>query len=186
LTAWRRTSRTCATEPEVPQWTNAQDMIYLGGVILIGVSAGAMCWFRTFLWRDTAGALSVANGLGMIAGSMTPHALIERERTARMETLVSTGDLAGGFPLENDAALVFRNGATAETFTRNGQMQDADSLLVQLTAGRHGRPLSAPAPDTARHRFQTRGELVHAKAERQAKRGGQGCEPVVWIQAVPA
>lgn len=141
--------RSDASEPEISRWIDAQDMIYLGGgnpvylidnmkenglnealmaashigKILVGVSAGAMCWFEAFLWRDATGALSVANGLDAIAGSMTPHSLIEPERVTCMKTLVSSGGLPNGFAIDDGAALVFRDGLPAETFTQNGQVQ---------------------------------------------------------------
>ncbi len=80
------------------------------GVVLAGVSAGAMCWFESFLWRTPENGLQVARGLGLIEGTFTPHSSTEPERRAQMQERAKGGEIAGGYAVDDGAALVFRGG----------------------------------------------------------------------------
>ena len=57
------------------------------GFTLAGVSAGAKCWFESFLWRSRDEGLQPGEGFGIVKGSLTPHSLIEPDRRARMHAL---------------------------------------------------------------------------------------------------
>lgn len=50
------------------------------GVVLAGLSAGAICWFEAGITDAVAGQLSVLPGLGFLAGSCCPHYDGEPER----------------------------------------------------------------------------------------------------------
>lgn len=80
------------------------------GVVLAGVSAGAMCWFESFLWRTPENGFQVARGLGLIEGTFTPHSSTEPERRAQMQERAKNSDIAGGYAVDDGAALVFRGG----------------------------------------------------------------------------
>ena len=81
------------------------------GVVLVGVSAGAMCWFESFLWRTPENGLQIAKGLGLIQGTFTPHSLTEPQRRTRMQELAKSREITGGYAVDDGAALVLRDGA---------------------------------------------------------------------------
>lgn len=90
------------------------------GVVLAGVSAGAMCWFDRFLWRDGARGLVPGTGLGLFPGAMTPHASTEPERIAAMTSHVEAGDLPAGWAIDDGAALVMSGDAPSAVFPAHG------------------------------------------------------------------
>lgn len=84
---------------------------YRRGVVLAGVSAGAMCWFESFLWRTPGKGLQTDSGLGLIQGTFTPHSLAEPQRRTRMKELAKSREINGGYAVDDGAALVLRDGA---------------------------------------------------------------------------
>ncbi len=90
------------------------------GVPLVGVSAGAMCWFDRFLWRAGADGLQIAPGLGLVPGTMTPHSLIEPDRLTRLQALVAQGALAEAYAVDDGAALILRGDAPPRGFPHRG------------------------------------------------------------------
>lgn len=77
------------------------------GVILAGLSAGALCWFESGVTDSWAGGLSALPGLGFLKGSCCPHYDGEPERRPAYHRLVAAGELVPGFALEDGAALHF-------------------------------------------------------------------------------
>ena len=87
------------TRPDIQNYVNSLDIIYVGGgntnyllktwretgfdevlkqaykhgVILAGISAGAMCWFE-HCYTQIDGELQSIEGLGILSGSYLPHA----------------------------------------------------------------------------------------------------------------
>ncbi len=90
------------------------------GVTLAGVSAGAMCWFESFLWRSREDGLQTGEGLGIVRGSMTPHSRIEPDRRAHMNGLVTSGAMPEGYAVDDGAALVLREGDPALSYPTEG------------------------------------------------------------------
>lgn len=90
------------------------------GAVIAGVSAGAMCWFDSFLWRAPHGGLQAARGLGYVRGAMTPHSLEEPERRAHLLRLVAAGDPPFAFAVDDGAALALRDGRPAAVFPPAG------------------------------------------------------------------
>jgi peptidase E len=80
------------------------------GTVLAGLSAGAMCWFEGGVTMS-GGAPAVAAGLGMLEGSLSVHLDGEAERWPVYRDAVAAGDLAAGYAVDDNAALVFE-GAT--------------------------------------------------------------------------
>ena len=80
------------------------------GVILCGVSAGALCWFESGV-TDSFGAQlsSITNGLGLLKGSFCPHYDGEALRRPTLKRLISEG-LAAGIAADDGAALHFVDG----------------------------------------------------------------------------
>jgi peptidase E len=83
------------------------------GVVLAGISAGAICWFEAGV-TDSFGPLARLDGcLGFLAGSFCPHYDGEVERRPTFRRLVGEG-LAGGYGVEDRVALHFRGTELAE------------------------------------------------------------------------
>lgn len=75
------------------------------GVLLGGVSAGAICWFEQGLTDSVAGPLTAMDCLGWLAGSCCPHYDGERLRRPAFRRLVASGRIADGVAADDHAAL---------------------------------------------------------------------------------
>jgi peptidase E len=76
------------------------------GVVLAGLSAGAMCWFEGGITRSSGPAETIA-GLGFLGGSLTVHADGEPERLPVYLEAVRTGELPGGWAADDGVGLHF-------------------------------------------------------------------------------
>jgi peptidase E len=88
------------------------------GVVMAGISAGAMCWFEggttDSFGPDLAG---LSDGLGFLPGSYSPHYDGEALRRPLYQRLVAEGALPDGHAADDGAALVFRNTELVEVVT---------------------------------------------------------------------
>jgi len=80
------------------------------GIVLAGLSAGAMCWFEGGITMS-GGAPRPAAGLGLIEGSLSVHLDGEPERLPAYRAAVGSGALAPGYALDDCAALLLCGGA---------------------------------------------------------------------------
>jgi dipeptidase E len=155
--------------PDLRAYLLAQDVIYVGGgntktmlgvwrewglpellreawqagVVLAGVSAGAVCWFEQALSDAYDGDLRVIQCLGFLPGSCVVHYDGDPERRPRLHQRLAAGDLAPGLALDNSAAVHFlgdqlhrviasRPGATAyRVGVENGEARE-EALPVEL------------------------------------------------------
>ena len=62
---------------------------YNRGVVLSGVSAGAICWFETGVTDSWASNLNVIDCLGMLKGSCCPHYNSEKNRRPSVHKYLS-------------------------------------------------------------------------------------------------
>jgi dipeptidase E len=76
------------------------------GVVLAGLSAGAMCWFEGGVTCSSGDPEPIA-GLGLLEGSLTVHADGEPERLPRWLACVRDGSLPGGWALDDGVGLLF-------------------------------------------------------------------------------
>ena len=84
------------------------------GVVMAGMSAGALCWFKGGI-TDSYGAVDgLPDGLGLLPGSMCPHFDSEPGRRPAYLRLVAEGALPAGIAADDDCALHFRDAALAE------------------------------------------------------------------------
>ncbi len=83
------------------------------GVVLAGLSAGAMCWFDGGITMS-GGAPAVAAGLGLVAGSLSVHLDSAPERLPVFRAAIATGRLPAGFAADDGAALVLHGTELAE------------------------------------------------------------------------
>lgn len=78
------------------------------GVVLAGVSAGALCWFEQGLTDSYAHGMTVLEALGFLPGSFCPHYDGESDRRPALLEVIARGDLKEGWAADNSAALHFR------------------------------------------------------------------------------
>ena len=77
------------------------------GIVLVGLSAGAMCWFAGGVTRSS-GPLETIRGLGLLPGSFSVHADGEPERLPVWLAAVRSGELPGGWAADDGVGLLFR------------------------------------------------------------------------------
>ena len=79
------------------------------GVVMAGMSAGAICWFESCTTDSFGPTLRpLDGGLGILAGSLSPHYHGEAQRRPVYRRLVADGTLAAGYAVDDGVALVFR------------------------------------------------------------------------------
>ena len=127
------------TAQDLREFVLAQDVIYVGGgstanllavwrahgldkilreawdngVVLCGVSAGAICWFESGS-TDSFGPLApLENGLGFLPGSFCPHYDGEALRRSTYHRFIADG-LPDGYAADDGAALHFVGTALVE------------------------------------------------------------------------
>jgi dipeptidase E len=110
------------------------------GIVLAGLSAGAMCWFQGGVTRSSGTPAPMA-GLGLLEGSLTVHADGEPERLPVWLGSVRDGTLPGGWALDDGVGLLFR-GQRAERLVSSRQGAGADR--VDAIAGELVRSRLAP------------------------------------------
>ena len=79
------------------------------GIVMTGLSAGSICWFRggnTDSWGKPLRPFN--DGLGLLPGSHSPHYDSEPERKISYERLIADGDLPPGIAIEDSCGVLFR------------------------------------------------------------------------------
>jgi dipeptidase E len=107
------------------------------GIVLAGLSAGAMCWFEGGI-TCSSGAPEAIGGLGLLKGSLTVHADGEPERLPVWLASVREGALPGGWAADDGAGLLFRGGELERVVSsRPGAgAQRVDALAGELVRHR--------------------------------------------------
>jgi peptidase E len=77
------------------------------GVVLVGLSAGAMCWFEGGITKSHGPPAPIA-GLGLLPGSLSVHADGEPERLPAWLDAVQRGTLPGGWAADDGVGLLYR------------------------------------------------------------------------------
>ena len=83
------------------------------GVVIAGLSAGAMCWFEGGL-SLSGGAPEAVPGLGLLPGSLSVHLDGESERLPAYRAAVASGQLGAGYAADDGAALLYAGTALSE------------------------------------------------------------------------
>jgi peptidase E len=79
------------------------------GIVLAGMSAGAICWFEACTTDSFGPELRPLTGaLGFLTGTFVPHYHGEPQRRPLTLRLVADGSLPAGYAVDDDVALVFR------------------------------------------------------------------------------
>jgi peptidase E len=119
--------------PDLRSYLLAQDVIYVGGgntksmlavwrewgfpellreawesgIVLAGISAGAICWFEQGLTDSFADRLQALECLGLLPGSCCPHYSGEPERRPAYHQLLRDGEITSGFAIDDGVAIHF-------------------------------------------------------------------------------
>lgn len=101
------------------------------GVLLAGLSAGAICWFAQGL-SDSVGGLGVLKCLGLLSGSCCPHYDGENQRRPAYHRLIPEGELFPGFGVDDGAALHFVDEHLKCVVTSR---PEARAFIVEVVAG---------------------------------------------------
>ncbi|QAS52541.1 peptidase E [Halobacillus litoralis] len=80
------------------------------GVLLAGLSAGAICWFEEGLTDSYGDHLEPLAGLGFLSGSCCPHYDGEKERRPSYTGYVEEGAILPGYGLYDGVAVHFVDG----------------------------------------------------------------------------
>lgn len=101
------------------------------GVVIAGLSAGAMCWFQGGI-SMSGGVPEPVRGLGLLEGSLSVHLGGEFERLPVYRAAVADGELPPGYAADDGAALVY-----------------AGTDLLECVASRPGARIVRVGPDGA-------------------------------------
>jgi len=85
------------------------------GVMVVGQSAGAMCWFESGI-TSSSGRPEPANGLGLLKGSLCVHYHRDPDRRARYLSAVGE-EIVPGYGADDQTGLLFSDGELTEVFT---------------------------------------------------------------------
>ena len=78
------------------------------GIILTGVSAGAICWFEQGLTDSFSDGLRPLGCLGFLSGSCCPHYDGEPQRRPSYHRFLSSGEISAGVAIEDWAAIHYK------------------------------------------------------------------------------
>lgn len=78
------------------------------GVVLAGISAGAMCWFQNGITRS-AGAPAPTVGLGFLPGSLSVHCDGDPSRLPVLMDAIGRGVLPDGYAADDGVGLLFED-----------------------------------------------------------------------------
>ncbi len=82
---------------------------YEHGIILSGISAGAICWFDYGLTDSFGEGYEPLPCLGFLKGSCCPHYDGESDRQLRYKSLIGDGKMPEGIALDDGAAALYIN-----------------------------------------------------------------------------
>ena len=89
---------------------------YESGIILSGVSAGAVCWFDWILSDSVSPGFKPLKGINLISGSCTPHSS-NIERINQFQQDIKNGKLPHGIAIDDGVAVVFIDGKPTEVYS---------------------------------------------------------------------
>lgn len=106
---------------------------YDRGVVLAGLSAGAVCWFHGGV-TDSFGPRfqPLHDGVGLLPGYFVPHYDSEAARRPVLHEQVRSGAMSWAWAADDGAALWFRDGELHEVITSR---PDARAYRVEIDGG---------------------------------------------------
>lgn len=103
------------------------------GIILMGASAGSLCWFENGTTDSRPKELSVVEGLGFLPFSHSPHYDAERMRRPLYEKNIEKGIFRAGYAMDNKAGIIFKNGKPFRVLSTD---LNANSYFVSMKNGK--------------------------------------------------
>ena len=82
---------------------------YQKGIVMSGVSAGAICWFEKGITDSFANELNIIDCLGIVSGIACPHFDEEKEREPYVKDVIQRETIASCLCIEGDCALHIKN-----------------------------------------------------------------------------
>jgi peptidase E len=79
------------------------------GIVLTGVSAGAICWFEQGLTDSFSDQLRPLDCLGFLPGSCCPHYDGEAQRRPSYHRLLAAGEISAGVAIEDWTGIHFKD-----------------------------------------------------------------------------
>ena len=140
------------------------------GIVLAGLSAGAMCWFQGGISKSRGAPEPVA-GLGLLPGSLSVHLVAERERLPAFRKAVAAGELPSGYAVADDAALLFQGARLVECVG-----SDEGAPVLQIRADGRGGVIEHSLPVRqlpGAERPSLDGDEPYAVSELRALRAGR-------------
>jgi peptidase E len=89
---------------------------YEKGIILSGISAGAVCWFDWILSDSIGPGFNPLRGINLISGSCTPHSS-NIERINQFQSDIKNNILPDGIAIDDGVAVVFIDGKPTEVYS---------------------------------------------------------------------
>ena len=89
---------------------------YEKGIILSGISAGAVCWFDWILSDSVGQGFNSLRGINLISGSCTPHSS-NIERINQFESDIKKNKIPQGIAIDDGVAVVFVDGKPTEVYS---------------------------------------------------------------------
>ena len=83
---------------------------YKRGVVMSGVSAGAICWFEQGVTDSWASNLNPMECLGFLSGMACPHYQEEKDRRPSVHEMLKKEIAMPGYAIDGGAAIHFKNG----------------------------------------------------------------------------
>ena len=115
---------------------------WAAGVVLMGVSAGSICWHQGGTTDSFGLPLQpVTNGLGFLPYSNSPHYDAEPERRPLTQRLIAEGVLPDGFATDNGTGLVFYGTELHEAFT---EVPGASAYEITRAPDGHAQETTLP------------------------------------------
>ena len=141
------------------------------GVVLAGLSAGAMCWFEGGV-SMSGGQPEVVHGIGLLPGSLSVHLDGESERLPVYERGGRHGRAAAGFAADDGAAVVYHGTRLAECVARAATPEWCVSRPT-VAAGRSRRPSQCGCSRTPSRRVRRRADARALRRLRDAGAAGR-------------
>ena len=96
---------------------------YDRGVIIAGISAGAICWFENMfsdfeIMEGKSSNYTLLPAMGLIKGAACPH---YNERKDEFKKAVLQNKIADSVCIENNSAVIIRNGVIEKSLSSGGQ-----------------------------------------------------------------
>ena len=89
---------------------------YNKGIVLSGVSAGAVCWFDWILSDSKSLGYKPLRGINLISGSCTPHSS-QSDRINQFQNDIKNSKLPKGIAIDDGVAVLFIDGKPTEVYS---------------------------------------------------------------------